>query len=505
METVFVFPNSLFQKNELIDKKTTVYLIEHPVYFTLFNYHKSKLLLHRASMKYYQDYLKKKYKCKTKYVEFKDNFDKIFKSVNSNMIYFYDPVDHLVIKDIKKLAKEHKKKLIIKDTPLFISTKNELTKYKDTTDKYNHDHFYKWQRKRLVVLMNKDKPLKGKWSFDVKNRKPFPDNFEEKEKIYEPTDIDNKYTKEGKNYIEKHFENNPGEMEVYVPFDYGSAKRHLTKFMKERFKCFGPYQDAVDSDILFGCHTVISPILNIGILTPKYVIKTLEKFGRENNIPLPSLEGLIRQIIGWREYVRMLYIFERTNLEKDNHFKHKRRLSDSWFKGVNNDKESTGFKVIDDMINKACDFGYLHHIERLMYMGNFMLLAEIHPKQSFKWFMELFIDSYQWVMYPNVYGMSQYSAGPIMMTRPYFSSSNYIDKMSNYKKRKDEYNKIELNNEKYEWFEVWDALYYYFISKNRNEFKKNYAISRQVSHWDNKSKSEQNKLKKIAKEYFKKY
>lgn len=509
MDHVIILPNSLFEENSLINKNSKVYILEHPVYFTLFKYHKLKLILHRATMKYYHEYIKKKYKCKVKYYDInslnkKNALEKLLKSIK-NEVHLYDPADHIVMKELKKITKKLKMKLIVHDTPLFMSKLDDLSKYIDDkgNDRITHGHFYKWQRIRFNVLLTSNKkPKGGKWSFDVQNRKPFPKNFNKDFKNnFIPKSKKNKYINEAKKYVNKHFKNNPGSDDNYVSIDYDGAKKDFNNFLKERFKCFGPYQDAVDKKIPFGCHSVISPYLNIGLLTPKYVIEKAEEYGLKNDVPKSSLEGFIRQILGWREYVRMMYMFKRKELDQ-NFFNHRRQLNDKiWFQ---NDG-STGFDVIDDMLDKTFKYAYLHHIERLMYIGNFMLITNIYPEQSFKWFMELFIDSYNWVMFPNVYGMSQFASGPIMMTRPYFSSSNYIDKMSNYSKHKNKYPKIELDYEKYEWFDVWDAIYYDFINRHKNYLKKNYATSRQVTHWNNKSKKEQNKLLKIAEDYYQKY
>jgi len=385
-----------------------------------------------------------------------------------------------------------------------MSNLKDLKMYIKVHKDYTHNNFYIWQRKRFNILVKKDRPIGGKWSYDVKNRKPFPKSFETNKRMnFKPKLVSNKYINGAKKYIEKHFKDSPGSTNFFLPIDHNSTKRYFTKFLKERLRCFGPYQDAVHKDILFGCHSVISPLLNIGIITPNYVVKKLIKYGKKYRVPLYSLEAIIRQIIGWREYVRMLYMFERKKLSSGNFLNHKRKLGDYWFKYVTD--RSTGFMIIDDMINKVMDYGYLHHIERLMYIGNYMLINKIHPKQCFIWMMVMFQDAYNWVMYPNVYGMSQYSAGPIMMSRPYFSSSNYIDKMSNYDKKKNKYKKLKLGDNDYEWFKVWDAIYYNFISTHKSKFKDNYAISRQIKHWDNKNKSEQKKIKQLANLYMDTY
>jgi deoxyribodipyrimidine photolyase-related protein len=469
-------------------------------------------MLHRATMRRHYDYVKKKYNCLTEYIDhnkYHDLIESIFKKTKT--VYFYDPVDHIVIREMKKLSKRLNTKIISIDTPLFISKLKELEEFANkNSKKYNHRSFYIWQRKRFNILMNKNgKPIGGKYSFDVENRKTFPANFVSNNKtnhipkIYNTENKStNKYINEAKKYVLKYFSDNPGSTDFYLPIDYKEAKKHFNNFLQNRLKCFGPYQDAVDKNIPFGCHSIISPLLNIGLLTPNYVINKLLTYDESKF--LYSLEAIIRQIIGWREYVRMLYIFERKQLEDKNYFNHKKKIKKYWF-DAKNINEKTHIPPIDDMINKTIKFGYLHHIERLMYIGNFMLLNEIHPDESFKWFMEMFVDSYQWVMYPNVYGMSQHSSGPIMMGRPYFSSSNYIDKMSNYKKKKNVYNKIKIGTDHIEWFIVWDSLYYNFIANNIKILEKNYSSVRQTKHWNNKNKSEKKIIKMVARRYMKLY
>lgn len=497
--TVLVLPNSLFEDNELLKEHKDVIIYEHPVFFTDWSYHKIKLVLHRATMKYYMDFIKKKYKSKVTYINYNKSLVHALKKGKGDIVV-YNPADHKVEADIKRVVRKIKKKLVIKDTPLFYSSLGDLKKFLGDKKTILHSQFYQYQRRRLNILMTKNKkPKGGKWSFDVQNRKPFPKNFKQN---YIPKSQANKYITEAKKYVNKHFGDNPGSPDIYAPITHDGAKKHFKKFLKDRFKCFGPYQDAVDEKIPFGCHSIISPLLNIGLLTPKYVVTEAEKYGTKNRVPMQSLEGFIRQIIGWRESMYMLYMFKRTEMEKLNHFKHKRKLDKNIWYGT---EDSSGFDIIDDMVDKTWKYGYLHHIERLMYIGNYFLINKIDPKECFDWFMTMFIDAYRWVMYGNVYAMSQYSTGKLLMTRPYFSSSSYITKMSNYTKNKNKYEKIELGGKEYEWFDVWDAIYYSFIGENRTEFKKNYAIAAQVRHWDNKTKKEQNELKKVAKLYMDTY
>ena len=492
MNTILILPNQLFENNSLINNASYVYIYEHPVYFTKYKYHKLKLILHRASMKNYADYIKKKYKCKVKYIEYNDQLN-----IKNTKIDLYDPVDHDVMRDLKEYAKKNNSTLFAHNTPLFLCNMEDLVDYLDKGGKYHQTSFYIWQRKRMQILVTKDdKPIGGKWTYDSENRLPFPNNFNNDAKF---KNNDSPYVKEATRYVEKNFKNNPGETELYLPIDHVGAKLHLKKFLKERLKCFGPYQDAVSKDIIFGCHSVLSPLINIGIITPKYVVdEILEYYKSHKNIPLESIEGLLRQIIGWREIMRLMYMFKHKEMINMNHFKHKRKIGKDWYF-----KSDIG--PINDLIKKLLKYGYAHHIERLMYLSNFMLLNEFDPDDVFEWFMVFFIDSYQWVMEANVYAMGQYSTGPLLMSRPYFSSSNYIDKMSSYKTKNDIYDKIKLGNEEYEWFEIWNALYYNFIDNNKKEFSKNYAVASSVSHWNKKSKLEQDKLLRIAKKYFKIY
>jgi deoxyribodipyrimidine photolyase-related protein len=222
-----------------------------------------------------------------------------------------------------------------------------------------------------------------------------------------------------------------------------------------------------------------------------YIIKLITK--KITNIQ--SQEAFIRQLF-WREYCVLIYMFNK-DIEKINFFNHTNNLHSSWYNGT------TQFEIINNLINKSLTYGWVHHIERLMFIGNIMLLTQIKPIKVYKWFTEMFIDAYPWVMVPNIYGMSQFSCGSLMMKRPYFSSSNYIDKMSNYKKKPNLLQKININNIDYEWYIIWDCLYYNFINNNIDYFSKNYSTANIVNIWKKKTKKEQNEIIKIANDFIK--
>jgi deoxyribodipyrimidine photolyase-related protein len=247
---------------------------------------------------------------------------------------------------------------------------------------------------------------------------------------------------------------------------------------------FGDWEDVMDQSNPFVFHSLLSSSLNIGIITPDVVLEeTLAHYyGHMDIIGINDIEGFVRQLIGWREYYRMVYKYQYNELVTNNTLNHTNILSSAWYNGT------TGIAPLDHSINIAFKYGYLHHILRLMLVGQFMLLSEINPHEMYRWFMEFAIDSYDWVMVPNVYGMVGYNDGGGTTTKPYISSSNYILKMSNYKK--DGY-----------WENVWRALYYNFIKNNEKMLQTNPRTRRMVWQANRLSPPELNSMLETAKEF----
>ena len=285
-------------------------------------------------------------------------------------------------------------------------------------------------------------------------------------------------------YINDYFKNNPGKIEKFIyPTDFKQAKQWFDDFLVNRFDEFGPYEDAVLKEKSILNHSVLSPLLNSGLISPNYVIEKSLHFYEKNNIRLNSCEGFLRQIIGWREFIRGVYIAVGNKERTRNFWNFNRKIPNSFYNG------DTGIEPIDDTIKKINNSAYANHIERLMIIGNFMLLCEFEPNEVYKWFMEMFIDSYDWVMVPNVYGMSQFSDSGMMSTKPYISSSNYILKMSNYKKG--------------DWCKIWDSLFWNCMDKQRDFFIKNPRMRMLVSSFDRMEESKRTSLLKTADEYLK--
>lgn len=420
MNLFIILPNQLFEKKYL-DKNNKYIIWEHPHYFTKYNYNKKKLILHRGSMRYYYDYLKY-HNYKVKYISF-------YKKINITRYKLFDPIDKI------KLPGKYE----IIESPNFIMNKELYKKYREKTKKYFFNAFYMWGKKKTNILPN----IKSQ---DKYNRKSL--NKSVKIPKISVNTKDSKYIKEGIIYVNKYFPNNYGNVNNFLfPLTHNTAKKWLDDFIKNKLIKFGPYQDAIDKNNDFMFHSILSTSINIGLINPNYIIDKVIKY--KKNIPLNSLEGYIRQLF-WREYQRYCYIYY--NFNRKNYFGNHKKLSKEWYNGT------LKIKPVDDCIRDAFNNGYLHHIERLMIMGNFMNLSEINPKEGFRWFMEFSCDSYEWVMHQNVYDMVFFVSGGKTMRRPYISSSNYIIKMSNYKKE--------------DWAKKWNKLYHNFLKKNKKKLWK---------------------------------
>lgn len=450
MTNLIVLPTCLFHEN--YSKYENIYIVEDPYYFTKFKYHKMKLIYHRATMKTFNNLLISK-KTKTKYINYKDAnafYRNISKS--SSEFHMYDPIDkepkEKIIKTIKNIKILQTKNFLINQNDI-----NEFVKNHAKSGKFLHHTFYKWQRRRLDILMdpNRKDPLNidnetdAKWSYDTENRQRFPKDTNEPFKISKLAQ--SPIIREAQQYINTNFPNNYGETDIYYPISRNAALVSIRNFFKNKIENFGPYQDASQKDIVFGYHSILSPMLNIGIITDTDVVNYFKKYvnsldKKDLKKQISSLEGFIRQLIGWRNYMYMVYTQIGDNLRKSNYMNHNNKIPYKQFW-----EGTTGIDPVDDIIKRIQKYAYAHHIERLMFLGNYMFISKYHPNDVYKMFMEWTIDAYDWVMVPNVYGMSQFSGGRIITTRPYYSSSNYIVKMSRSYSRKES------------WAKKWDNLY----------------------------------------------
>jgi len=461
---LILYPHQLFAV-EYLPQVSTVYLVEEPLIFgTDDKYplavHKAKLVLLRASMQRYAEEVLWPAGYEVEYIEFADDVTSFTAPSRAyfagvERLYIFDPVDDILTKRIHQSIESEKDKVTLEilDSPNFYLKQGDVAKHFKGKETYKFADFYQWQRERFNILIDDNYgPFGGKWSFDKENRKKLPKDVQ----LPGMTSYgSNKYVDDAIVYVEAKFPNNPGSYGNFIwPTNHEEARSWLEEFYKTRLSNFGPYEDAIDTRGIWLYHSAITPMLNIGLLNPQEVVEGAMEYATRADIPLESLEGFIRQVLGWREYVRCMYVLQGSKMRTKNALANHRKLTKHWYEAT------TGIPPVDDVIQKARDFGYAHHIERLMIMGNIMLISDIHPDEVYKWFMSFFIDAYDWVMVPNVYGMSQYADGGTMTTKPYMSASNYIFSMS------DSYQKGP-------WSDIWDGLFWRFVDTHRLMLKKN--------------------------------
>ena len=477
MNDIFiVLGNQLFDPLYLKNYKfCKIFMAEDLGLCTYEKHHKLKILHFLSSMRSYNDLLKSK-GFETDYYDCKNNFsdkyeDKLRKSIKESKpkrVFSFEVEDKPFEKKLNKIVKEIGLERVIVTSPMFLNSRDDFKKYLKNKKKPLMANYYKMSRIKFDLLVKDEKPVGGKWSFDEDNRKKLPQTVKLPKR---PVASETKHTKVLKKFINTTFENHPGNTEnFWLPTTHKESTEWLDDFLIEKLNLFGDYEDAVSQrdNILF--HSALSPLINSGLITPEKIVDRLKKLRTKVN--LNSLEGYIRQVIGWREFMRGIYQNYSTEMEKGNFFKHKRKFKKEWYSG------ETGIPPLDHSIKNALKYGWTHHIERLMVLSSLMNLCEIEPKQVYKWFMEMFVDSSEWVMVPNVYGMGLFSDGGIFATKPYICGSSYYLKMMDFKKG--------------EWCETVDGLYWRFINKNRKFFSSNPRLNMMVSVYD-KMKNERKK------------
>lgn len=467
-EAVLIFPHQLFASHPSLQKNIPVYLVEEWLFFRQYPFHKQKLMLHRASMQAYANTLRSA-GYPVIYIETTQRKSDIRRllpelaAAGIRRLHFAAVADNWLMKRLRNGCQIHGIETIISPSPSFLCEPADWKDFFDQQKAYHQTNFYIEQRKQRSLLLDAQrKPLGGKWTFDTDNRKKFPKG-QQAPALWFPEE--NAYTREARSYVEEIFTDNPGHTDPFrYPVNHHDAATWLDDFLERRFHGFGPYEDALVSSEHYLHHAVLTPLLNTGLLTPEEVLQKALEAAARNEVPLASLEGFIRQITGWREFIRLLYEREGSRQRTRHFWGFTRRIPASFYTG------HTGIFPVDNAIRKLLKTGYNHHIERLMVLGNFMLLCEFDPDEVYRWFMEMYIDAYDWVMVPNVYGMSQFADGGMMTTKPYISGSNYLLKMSDYPKGA--------------WTETWDALFWRFMHIHRPFFTRNPRLGMLVKTFD---------------------
>lgn len=464
-----LFPHQLFENNPALQKDRPVFMVEEHLFFRQYSFHKQKLVFHRASMKAYRSFLQSEGFTVTYVEALEENADirKLLPYLREQQvteIHYTDVTDCWLQQRLQAQAQRLNLACVRHNSPLFLLTSDQIATYFSNRKRFYQTDFYTRQRKHFRVLVDEGlQPTGGKWTFDAENRLKYPKDKTPPEMQFPKP---NEFWEEAVRYVQRYFASNYGEInnDFVYPTTFEESRVWLKHFFQNRFSEFGAFEDALVEKESILHHSVLTPMMNVGLLTPQVVLDEALAFANENDIPLNSLEGFVRQILGWREFIRGVYETKGVAERTTNYWNFKRKIPQSFWNAT------TGVAPVDATIKKVLATGYCHHIERLMVLGNFMLLCEFDPDEVYRWFMELFIDAYDWVMVPNVYGMSQFSDGGLMATKPYISGSNYLLKMGDYKKEN--------------WQLIWDGLFWRFMHTHRDFFLTNPRLSMLVKTFD---------------------
>ncbi len=463
-EATLVFPHQLFHDHPGITTGRRVFLVEDPLVFgdpmVGMEFHAQKILLHRASIRAYAEELRGK-GITVEVVAWRAGMrtDELLAAALPEMkrVMVAEPEDFLLEKRLRRWAADSGVEMVVVQGSLFLSPRPWVENFLAGKKRVIMADFYKAQRQRLGILVEPDgSPIGGRWSFDEENRKRLPKGMIVPA---DPRPVGNPaWMEDCAASVRRDFPRSFGSTEGFAwPVTAEGALVWLDEFLQTRLVQFGDYEDAIHTRERVLFHGALTPMMNVGLLTPEVVVQRTLDFAAKHAVPLNALEGFIRQVIGWREFMRVMYHRHGVTMRTRNFWGFTRPMPRAFYDGT------TGIGPVDETIRRVLKHGWCHHIERLMVLGAMFLLCRIRPDDVYRWFMELFVDAYDWVMVPNVYGMSQFADGGIFTTKPYLCGSNYILKMSDWKKG--------------DWCEIWDGLYWTFIADHADVFAANHRMS----------------------------
>ena len=373
-----------------------------------------------------------------------------------------EPGEYRLKVAIEKLAQELDLHLDMREDNHFYCTHQEFVKWVENKKELRLEYFYRLMRKTHQILLDADgEPEGGQWNFDQDNRKPYPKKgpgIIDEPVFFLPDAITNEVI----TYVEKTYPKHPGSLDAFNwPVTREQALEALHYFVEYRLRNFGVYQDAMWTDIPFGWHSILSSSMNLKLLNPREVVSAVLQAWKKYSLDLSTVEGFIRQILGWREFVRGMYYLDMPKMAQDNYYQHSNPLPAWYWTG------NTQMACMKDTIGQTLQYGYAHHIQRLMVTGNFALLAEMLPSAVGDWYLAIYVDAIEWVELPNTAGMALFANGGRFTSKPYIASGAYIKRMSNY-----------CNDCKYKPDVRFGenacpvtTLYWNFLIKHRNQFE----------------------------------
>jgi deoxyribodipyrimidine photolyase-related protein len=381
------------------------------------------------------------------------------------------PGEWRVLADMRTWADRFGRPVEILEDDRFIATHAEFEGWAAGRKQLRMEYFYREMRRKTGLLMDGDEPAGGQWNFDHDNRKPAKaDLLMPRPATFEPDAV----TRDVLALVADHFADHIGVLE---PFAYavtrGDAKKALAHFVAHALPSFGDFQDAMLDGEPFLYHSLLSAYINAGLLEPLEVCRAVEAAWKKGRVPLNAAEGYIRQIIGWREYVRGIYWMKMPGYVEANYFAHERPVPEFYWTA------DTDMACVRAAVGQTIEHAYAHHIQRLMVTGNFALLAGVSPQALHEWYLMVYIDAYEWVELPNTLGMSQFGDGGVLASKPYVASGAYIHRMSDHCRgcRYDVKDAIGPRACPY------NALYWGFLERHRDKLGRNPRMAQMYRTW----------------------
>lgn len=419
-----------------------------------------------------------------------DNLSWLIKAEGISKFEYQFPDEYRLDKQLKGYFEAISIDFEVFDTEHFLTTRNELSEFFKGKKQFLMESFYRNMRKKHHVLMDSGNPVGDKWNYDHENRTKMPeDTYVPQPKAFsrDVSEIVDLLKKEKVETI-----GNIQPNDFLWPVTRQEALELLDFFLKECLPYFGAYQDSMTTKGWSLFHSRISFAMNVKLISPEEVIRKTEDIWRQNReIPLSAVEGFIRQILGWREYMRGIYWKFMPDYAKENFFQNDRKLPGWFWTG------KTKMKCLSHAIGQSLDFAYAHHIQRLMVTGNFALLAGIDPDEVDQWYLGIYIDAIEWVEITNTRGMSQFADGGIVATKPYVSSANYMHKMSHYCSGCSYDHKKKLGEKAC----PFNSFYWDFLERNRKLLEKNPRMGMIYRVWDKNSAEQKNQIIEQAASY----
>lgn len=483
-----------------IDKKSdTVLMAEVYEEATYVRHHPKKIAFIFSAMRHFARELEEK-GIKVRYVRLKEENNsnslkgevgRAVSDLKPEKVVVTEPGEYRLMQDIKRWEQELGVEVDIREDDRFLATHQDFSDWAEGRKTLRMEYFYREMRKKHHILLTKDhKPVGGEWNFDQDNRKQIPDEEKPPTPIqFQPDEI----TNEVLDLVDSQFGDHFGDLRPFhLAVKREEALRALRQFIKERLPKFGDYQDAMKQGEPFLYHSHISYCLNAGLLLPSEVIEKAEQAYYDGDAPINAVEGFIRQILGWREFIRRIYWHYMPDYAEMNFLNAKRALPDFFWSG------DTDMNCLRQSITETKENAYAHHIQRLMVIGNFALLAGLDPKEVNEWYLIVYFDAYEWVEMPNVQGMILYADGGKFASKPYAASGTYISRMSDYCQNC----RYSVSKKNGEAACPFNYLYWDFLARNEDVLKDNPRVGMIYKTYSRMSDYKKKAISEDARRFF---